>query len=31
ASDLMYHLLVLLQDQGLNLTDVVENLRSRHK
>lgn len=28
ASDLMYHLLVLLQDQGLNLTDVVENLRS---
>ncbi len=30
ASDLMYHLLVLLQDQGLNLTDVVENLRARH-
>jgi phosphoribosyl-ATP pyrophosphohydrolase/phosphoribosyl-AMP cyclohydrolase len=30
ASDLMYHLLVLLQDQGLNLTDG-ENLRSRHK
>jgi phosphoribosyl-ATP pyrophosphohydrolase/phosphoribosyl-AMP cyclohydrolase len=31
ASDLMYHLLVLLQDQGLDLTAVVENLRSRHK
>ena len=31
ASDLVYHLLVLLQDQGLDLTAVVENLRSRHK
>jgi cyclase len=31
ASDLMYHLLVLLQDQGLSLTEIVENLRSRHK
>ena len=30
ASDLMYHLLVLLQDQGLNLTDVINNLKSRH-
>jgi phosphoribosyl-ATP pyrophosphohydrolase/phosphoribosyl-AMP cyclohydrolase len=31
ASDLMYHLLVLLQDQDLNLTTVIENLRKRHK
>lgn len=30
ASDLMYHLLVLLQDQGLDLTTVIENLRKRH-
>ena len=30
ASDLMYHLLVLLQDQELNLTEVIENLRERH-
>jgi len=30
ASDLMYHLLVLLQDQELNLTDVINNLKSRH-
>ncbi|KDU57351.1 phosphoribosyl-ATP diphosphatase [Escherichia coli 3-475-03_S4_C2] len=30
ASDLMYHLLVLLQDQELNLTAVIENLRERH-
>lgn len=30
ASDLMYHLLVLLQDQGLNLGEVIENLKSRH-
>ncbi|MGV7092683.1 bifunctional phosphoribosyl-AMP cyclohydrolase/phosphoribosyl-ATP diphosphatase HisIE [Siccibacter turicensis] len=30
ASDLMYHLLVLLQDQDLDLTTVIENLRSRH-
>ena len=27
ASDLMYHLLVLLQDQALDLTTVIENLR----
>ena len=31
ASDLMYHLLVLLQDQGLDLTAVIENLRTRHR
>ena len=31
ASDLMYHLLVLLQDQGLDLTTVIENLRKRHQ
>ncbi|KNC91487.1 phosphoribosyl-ATP diphosphatase [Trabulsiella odontotermitis] len=31
ASDLMYHLLVLLQDQDLDLTAVIENLRTRHK
>ncbi|CAH0230317.1 Phosphoribosyl-AMP cyclohydrolase [Erwinia aphidicola] len=31
ASDLVYHLLVLLQDQGLNLSTVIENLRQRHK
>lgn len=31
ASDLVYHLLVLLQDQGLDLTAVIENLRERHK
>jgi phosphoribosyl-ATP pyrophosphohydrolase/phosphoribosyl-AMP cyclohydrolase len=27
----MYHLLVLLQDQELDLTAVIENLRQRHK
>ena len=31
ASDLMYHLMVLLQDQELDLTAVIENLRKRHK
>lgn len=31
ASDLMYHLLVLLQDQDLNLSAVIDNLRQRHK
>ncbi|MGY2799776.1 phosphoribosyl-AMP cyclohydrolase / phosphoribosyl-ATP pyrophosphohydrolase [Ewingella americana] len=31
ASDLVYHLLVLLQDQDLNLSKVIENLRQRHK
>ncbi|ELO76820.1 bifunctional phosphoribosyl-AMP cyclohydrolase/phosphoribosyl-ATP pyrophosphatase protein [Salmonella enterica subsp. enterica serovar Enteritidis str. 33944] len=27
----MYHLLVLLQDQDLNLTTVIDNLRKRHQ
>ena len=31
ASDLMYHLLVLLQDQGLDLGEVIDNLRARHR
>lgn len=31
ASDLVYHLLVLLQDQDLNLSTVIENLHQRHK
>lgn len=31
ASDLIYHLLVLLQDQGLSLSTVINNLRQRHK
>lgn len=31
ASDLVYHLLVLLQDQDLDLSAVIENLKLRHK
>ncbi|QBH96687.1 bifunctional phosphoribosyl-AMP cyclohydrolase/phosphoribosyl-ATP diphosphatase HisIE [Limnobaculum zhutongyuii] len=31
ASDLVYHLLVLLQDQDLNLSSVINRLRERHK
>lgn len=31
ASDLIYHLLVLLQDQELDLGKVIENLRGRHR
>ncbi len=31
ASDLIYHLLVLLQDQDLDLSAVIGNLRQRHK
>lgn len=31
ASDLVYHLLVLLQDQQLDLSAVIENLRKRHQ
>ncbi|PIJ50849.1 bifunctional phosphoribosyl-AMP cyclohydrolase/phosphoribosyl-ATP diphosphatase [Erwinia sp. OLTSP20] len=31
ASDLIYHLLVLLQDQDLNLSRVINTLRERHK
>jgi phosphoribosyl-ATP pyrophosphohydrolase/phosphoribosyl-AMP cyclohydrolase len=30
ASDLVYHLLVLLQDQDLSLGDVIDNLKERH-
>ncbi len=30
AADLVYHLLVLLANQGLSLGDVAERLRSRH-
>ncbi|OAT23375.1 bifunctional phosphoribosyl-AMP cyclohydrolase/phosphoribosyl-ATP diphosphatase HisIE [Proteus myxofaciens] len=31
ASDLIYHLLVLLQDQSLSLSDVIGCLQERHK
>ncbi len=31
VSDLLYHLLVLLQDQGLSLNEVLDNLKARHK
>ncbi|OON39713.1 bifunctional phosphoribosyl-AMP cyclohydrolase/phosphoribosyl-ATP diphosphatase [Izhakiella australiensis] len=31
ASDLVYHLLVLLQDQERDLSAVINNLRARHK
>jgi len=31
ASDLVYHLLVLLQDQDVDLSAVIENLRKRHR
>lgn len=31
ASDLVYHLLVLLQDQQLDLSAVIANLKQRHK
>ncbi|WP_299997009.1 bifunctional phosphoribosyl-AMP cyclohydrolase/phosphoribosyl-ATP diphosphatase HisIE [uncultured Cedecea sp.] len=31
ASDLVYHLLVLLQDQKLDLSAVIDNLRQRHQ
>lgn len=31
ASDLIYHLLVLLQDQDLNLSTIINNLRERQK
>ena len=30
AADLVYHLLVLLQDQDLELADVIGILRARH-
>ncbi|QYJ73754.1 bifunctional phosphoribosyl-AMP cyclohydrolase/phosphoribosyl-ATP diphosphatase HisIE [Shewanella sp. FJAT-52076] len=31
ASDLLFHLMVLLEDQGLSLADITENLYERHK
>ncbi|EJK2405753.1 bifunctional phosphoribosyl-AMP cyclohydrolase/phosphoribosyl-ATP diphosphatase HisIE [Vibrio parahaemolyticus] len=31
SADLVYHLLVLLQDQGLSMNDVVNKLKERHK
>ncbi|MFM7944488.1 bifunctional phosphoribosyl-AMP cyclohydrolase/phosphoribosyl-ATP diphosphatase HisIE [Hafnia paralvei] len=31
ASDLIYHLMVLLQDQDLDLSAVINNLRKRHE
>lgn len=31
ASDLIYHLLVLLENQGLSITDLEEELAKRHK
>jgi phosphoribosyl-ATP pyrophosphohydrolase len=31
AADLMYHLLVLLEDSDLSLTDVATELAARHK
>lgn len=31
ASDLLYHLMVLLQDQDLSMSDIIANLRQRHQ
>ncbi|MCK9781931.1 bifunctional phosphoribosyl-AMP cyclohydrolase/phosphoribosyl-ATP diphosphatase HisIE [Proteus vulgaris] len=31
ASDLLYHLMVLLQDQSLSLSDIIDCLQKRHK
>ncbi|EKO3687373.1 bifunctional phosphoribosyl-AMP cyclohydrolase/phosphoribosyl-ATP diphosphatase HisIE [Vibrio metschnikovii] len=31
SADLIYHLLVLLQDQGLALSDVIDKLKQRHQ
>lgn len=31
SADLIYHLLVLLQDQGLSMDDVINKLKERHK
>ena len=31
ASDLVYHLLVLLQDQDLDLARIIANLEGRHR
>lgn len=31
SADLIYHLLVLLQDQGLSLSEVIDKLKQRHQ
>ncbi|PMH46745.1 bifunctional phosphoribosyl-AMP cyclohydrolase/phosphoribosyl-ATP diphosphatase [Vibrio sp. 10N.286.49.B3] len=31
SADLMYHLMVLLQDQGLSMNDVINKLKERHQ
>jgi len=31
SADLLYHLLVLLTDQGIRLSDVTDTLKQRHK
>ncbi len=31
SADLIYHLMVLLQDQGLSMSDVINKLKERHK
>ncbi|UPQ87002.1 bifunctional phosphoribosyl-AMP cyclohydrolase/phosphoribosyl-ATP diphosphatase HisIE [Vibrio sinaloensis] len=31
SADLIYHLMVLLQDQGLSINDVINKLKERHK
>ncbi|MGL5044159.1 MAG: bifunctional phosphoribosyl-AMP cyclohydrolase/phosphoribosyl-ATP diphosphatase HisIE, partial [Plesiomonas sp.] len=31
SADLLYHLMVLLQDQDLQLRDVIRRLRERHR
>lgn len=31
SADLIYHLLVLLQDQGLNLAEIIDCLKKRHE
>jgi phosphoribosyl-ATP pyrophosphohydrolase/phosphoribosyl-AMP cyclohydrolase len=31
SADLIYHLLVLLQDQGLSMNDVIDKLKERHR
>ncbi|EJE8734850.1 bifunctional phosphoribosyl-AMP cyclohydrolase/phosphoribosyl-ATP diphosphatase HisIE [Vibrio vulnificus] len=31
SADLIYHLMVLLQDQGLSMNDVINKLKERHK
>ncbi|MOA62958.1 Phosphoribosyl-ATP pyrophosphatase [compost metagenome] len=31
ASDLVFHLIVLLREKGLSLNDIAQNLEKRHK